>query len=469
MQAGGIAGAIEVDYKETKYAPVEFNNKFIERENIKNNPLSKIAKIGTDIRYQKAPELNDFSELVSNATKFIGDRREKLTDNVPLRAYQGLRTGFFFANALYSAVNNNLESAVYNRNSEENKKLSNDENRENERKSLEMWVKVLEDYETMADIDAENIKNGYYRMPWTGKVGHRELNPAYIIPKIREFQTEATLNLTRRKKGERGQDELPYVSGMYPQYYMNNFHFQSDGWLSSRSAKVYEFSTESLFFGSQDAMQRQALVPLKFWMDKQATPKKDMKVLEIAGGTGRFMTFFRDNYPEIDATLLDLSPFYLEEARKNDEYFRKFFKSRDERGKSMELSPLKLVHGNAENLEAFESEQFDILTCIYLFHEIPPEARRAAAKEFFRVLKPGGIVCFNDSIQADDRPDRQNIGVFSGRFNEPYYLTFIEEDLNQIFFDAGFKPGPTTKIVANSSKAMSWVKPEANDSADDVK
>ena len=49
-------------------------------------------------------------------------------------------------------------------------------------------------------------------------------------------------------------------------------------------------------------------------MDKQMKDKKDMKVLEVAGGTGRFMTFFRDNYPEIDATLLDLSPFYLEEA-----------------------------------------------------------------------------------------------------------------------------------------------------------
>ena len=53
--------------------------------------------------------------------------------------------------------------------------------------------------------------------------------------------------------------------------------------------------------------------------------------------------------------------------------------------------------------------------------------------------------------------------------NEPYYLTFIEEDLNEIFFEAGFKPGPTTKIVANSSKVLSWVKPEDGENMAEVK
>ena len=33
------------------------------------------------------------------------------------------------------------------------------------------------------------------------------------------------------------------------------------------------------------------------------------------------------------------------------------------------------------------------LTCIYLFHELPPEARRAVAHEMARVVKPGGLVC----------------------------------------------------------------------------
>ena len=110
------------------------------------------------------------------------------------------------------------------------------------------------------------------------------------------------------------------------------------------------------------------------------------------------MTFFRDNYPEMEATFLELSPYYLEEARKNDARFRKQFEKNDERSKNgWKMSPLNLVLGKAEDMP-FENETYDILNCVYLFHELPNEVRRECAKEFFRVLKPGGLLAFNDSI-----------------------------------------------------------------------
>lgn len=46
----------------------------------------------------------------------------------------------------------------------------------------------------------------------------------------------------------------------------NTFHYQSDGWMSSRSAAVYETSTEALFFGRQDAMQRTVLLAMHEWL-----------------------------------------------------------------------------------------------------------------------------------------------------------------------------------------------------------
>ena len=66
------------------------------------------------------------------------------------------------------------------------------------------------------------------------------------------------------------------------------------------------------------------------------------------------------------------------------------------------MTPLNLVQGKAEKT-LFEDESFDIVNCVYLFHELPPEIRRECAKEWFRILRPGGLVAFNDSIQASDR------------------------------------------------------------------
>jgi SAM-dependent methyltransferase len=42
----------------------------------------------------------------------------------------------------------------------------------------------------------------------------------------------------------------------------------------------------------------------------------------------------------------------------------------------------------------------EVVLCVYLFHELPPPIRRAAAREMARVLKPRGIVVFTDSVQV---------------------------------------------------------------------
>lgn len=96
------------------------------------------------------------------------------------------------------------------------------------------YTNLLMNYERMYDLDAEHIAAGYYRVPYDSKKGHRQLNPAYASFKAKEFFAEAKENIKRRRR--EGRKELPFVSGMYPEYYMNNYHFQSDGWLSSRSA-----------------------------------------------------------------------------------------------------------------------------------------------------------------------------------------------------------------------------------------
>ena len=56
-------------------------------------------------------------------------------------------------------------------------------------------------------------------------------------------------------------DELPpgQQGDGLPEYYRQNFHFQSDGWLSEHSAAIYDTQVEVLFTGAADVMRRRCI------------------------------------------------------------------------------------------------------------------------------------------------------------------------------------------------------------------
>lgn len=152
---------------------------------------------------------------------------------------------------------------------------------------------------------------------------------------------------SRNANSKDGATDAPYVdvSGIYPDYFMHNDHFEADQWLSSSAVNAYDFKSEAIYAGAYDAMMRQMLVPIHFWMAKSERSESELSILEVGGGTGRLMSFFRDNYPKASASLLELSPYMLEKAGKTDEYFRRWFKRSDQRQKvlyNFEMSPLKL-------------------------------------------------------------------------------------------------------------------------------
>ena len=99
-----------------------------------------------------------------------------------------------------------------------------------------------------------------------------------------------------------------------PDYYRQNFHFQSDGWLSEHSAAIYDTQVEVLFTGAADVMRRRALKPIAQWM--AGRNQRDLKGLDVGCGTGRLLAFLHDAWPGLRLTGLDLSPPYLTEARR---------------------------------------------------------------------------------------------------------------------------------------------------------
>lgn len=61
-------------------------------------------------------------------------------------------------------------------------------------------------------------------MPWDMTPGHRQFSPSYVLGKASSFITEAFQTLDRRDAGK--PDPVWMQSGMYPDYYLNTFHYQ---------------------------------------------------------------------------------------------------------------------------------------------------------------------------------------------------------------------------------------------------
>lgn len=282
---------------------------------------------------------------------------------------------------------------------------------------------ILREMRSLMQRDLANIEAGYYRMP------HDMIEPPRKILRdaVRFFRDLPEVQRRRRDDiNAEVFEEKRREGSALPRYYLQNFHYQTDGYLSDHSAELYDHQVEVLFGGAADAMRRQALVPLHHHFRSRRTT--EARLLDVASGTGRFLTFVKDNYPRLDVTALDLSPNYLAQARRL-------------------LAPWSRTHvvqAAAESIPAPDAS-FDAVTCIYLFHELPRKVRAAAAAEMARVLKPDGILVFVETVQKGDRPDYDGLlELFPVGFHEPYYADYVRQDLDELFNCAGLEIVETT-------------------------
>ncbi|MBV9064132.1 MAG: class I SAM-dependent methyltransferase, partial [Alphaproteobacteria bacterium] len=261
--------------------------------------------------------------------------------------------------------------------------------------------------------DWENVERGLYPMP---------LNIATELRCAMEsgrFLMDVPRVVQRRQR--KAHDEVRDRAAGLPHYYQQNFHFQTDGYLSDRSAQLYDFQVEALFAGTGDAMRRRAYVPLARFFDE--TEVDNPVLLDVGSGTGGFLSFVKSVRPQLKTVALDLSEPYLERARKSLSRY----------------ANLEFLAAPAEAMPLPDAT-VDAAVSIFLFHELPPKVREAVAKEIARVLKPGGVFVLADTIQYGDVPEFDGLlDVFPELLHEPYYSSYAKTHLDALFAAAGLK------------------------------
>jgi len=269
--------------------------------------------------------------------------------------------------------------------------------------------RLFADMATLLQQDLANIEAGIYPLPADHDGSWRSLlNRSQLF-------FEDLPDVHRRREG-RGVSEVltAETSGKRPRYYLQNFHFQSGGWMTDDSARRYDTQVEVLFNGTANATRRQALPPLH-----EAFAGRDqrrLRLLDVGCGTGRFLDFVKQAWPRLPAVGLDMSEAYVREAKRHLKGW----------------SRINLIVGNGEKIPMPDASQ-DAVTSIFLFHELPPEVRRIVLRELARVLKPGGRLVLVDSLQHGDQPDYDGLlELFPQNFHEPYYTSYIREDFGTI-------------------------------------
>ncbi len=271
----------------------------------------------------------------------------------------------------------------------------------------------------LLEEDADRVARGVY--PWS------VLQPAAPQRHAFEFLRVLGDSVSVARRAHRGEarvfdDEAAAELDELPRYYRRNFHYQTNGYLSESSAALYEHQVQILFRGAADAMRRLVVEPLKEALGTETG--RGLRLLEIGAGCGSATRFVAAALPDAQIVAVDLSAPYLREGRRRHAGLRR----------------VDWLRGDAGNLD-FADDRFDATYSVFVFHEMPGPARRAAIAESLRVTRPGGAVAMVDALQERDAGDlRWALDRFPLSFHEPFFRDYARHPVEALFEEAGAAP-----------------------------
>lgn len=161
------------------------------------------------------------------------------------------------------------------------------------------------------------------------------------------------------------------------------------------------------------------------WLLKRSKIQKNTKILEVACNMGTTMIYLAKKYG-CDVVGLDQSPTALEKAKQNI-------------SKNNLSQKLKTIQGNALKLP-FEDNTFDIVINEAMLTMLNESAKLKAIKEYYRVLKPNGVLLTHDvCLFLDDVSKKEKLIDELSRTINTHVGPMNAADWKKLFETSGFK------------------------------
>jgi 2-polyprenyl-3-methyl-5-hydroxy-6-metoxy-1,4-benzoquinol methylase len=162
------------------------------------------------------------------------------------------------------------------------------------------------------------------------------------------------------------------------------------------------------------------------WLKESHADFKPKRILDVGCTIGHNAVPLAEAYPDAEVIAIDV-------ARPSLRYAHA-------RAKSLGVNNIRFVQANAENLDQYEDESFDLITTSMFLHELSHRSMPKILKTINRLLKPGGLMLHLEQPQYEGMDLYQQFARDWDTYNnnEPYWGPMHELDLKAMFTKCGF-------------------------------
>lgn len=166
-------------------------------------------------------------------------------------------------------------------------------------------------------------------------------------------------------------------------------------------APAYDFMNTAMTFGLHRRWLSKALKALQRALPEKRPQK--LNIVDLASGTGEVAFSLADRFPGSDILGVDLSEGMLQIAREKINSSRKVPAD----------TKISFEQGDCLNLD-YPADSFDILTIAYGVRNF--ENLEKGFREFYRVLRPGGVCMIIELSRPENRLIRLGYDIYSRSF-----------------------------------------------------